>query len=342
MTLGILLACISSLALSVTVITDKLMVGDFYQGDPRKAWFVSSFVGTILGLLATGLAWFLLANQNLIHKFIIFSTEHVGLVLLMMLSGILVSLTLRSYFVCMSLNTISASVAIAITATPVFVFITQILFHGELITFTHIMSVLVTVTGLIGFGLISKHHKKGFFESINLPLIRFIALSTTYVVLLDELFPHIESVLQLPSAQASLVAMPFYWIGFGAGITSIRHATVRLFITRILARKKFVAIILFLETVGVSFYFFEFLGIAEIDVALVSLIIGAHIVFVWTSDLYMRQRYRQALRSGKSEVSILFFRIPVSQMTAYEIKGKTLFFQGLFVLLTLFGLTLWV
>lgn len=341
MTLGIILTTISSLFLALTVVTDKLLLGDFYHSDPRKAWFVSSFIGAILGLFATAVAWALFAQADLTQHLLTFASQELLLLGAMVFCGALVSLNLRTYFSCMSQDTMSASVAIVITATPVFVFLTQQLMYGEMLSFEHVSSLAVTMVGLIGFQLAASDKTATTPRSMNWPLIAFVFLSTAYLVLLDELFPRIEDALQLGSTQASLVAMPFYWIGFALGTTAMRHKEVRSFAKTIFTRRTFIMVILALEVIGAGFYLFEFLGLANITATLVALITGAHIVFVWIADLYIRRRYYHALTAGRTTVSILFFKMPVSNLTAYSTTTRMLVVQGCFVLITLFGLSLW-
>lgn len=340
--IGILITSISAFLLGLTVITDKLMVGDFYQSDPHKAWFISSFLGTILGLIATGLAWLLFAEPGLLTTFVNFTQEYTfSLAFPMFIIGVLVSLNLLSYFECMSQNAISAKVAIAISASPILVFSAELLINGEGLHASHIISVIVTLAGLIGFELMSKHGQDRSNSKINWPLIKLLALSTTYLVSLDFLLPIIEGALNLDETQTSLVTMPFYWLGFALGILNIRKKDVRTFAKDIFTRWHFLSIIIALEIIGAGFYFFEFFGLSQINATHVALITGAHIAIVWIGDLIIRAKYERAVSSKSKFILIFFFKLPTANLSSYELSRSSLLWQGTFIVLTLYGLSLW-
>lgn len=339
---GYILTSISAFALALTVTADKLMVGDFYQNNPRNAWFVSSVLGVLLGLSATLIAWYCFGEGDGLKQIILFgSGEMLFLSLPMVFAGVLVSLTLRSYFFCMSMSNFTTSVAVAIAATPVFVFGTQLLISGEVWTIWHWISFIITIIGLIGFELSAEHDPSNRESRLNKYLIGVIGFGTTYLVLIDVLFPVIETNLNVNEIQASLVAMPYYWLGFAFGIISYRHREVRKFTRTIFMRLQFIALILILEIIGASFYFFEFFGLSKISATLVALIIGAHIILVWIFDLYVSKQYKMAITKNEDLTQVLFFKLPTKNLEAYDISKVTLGLQALFIALTLTGLILW-
>jgi len=339
--MGYLLTMISAFALALTVTADKLMVGDFYQNNPRNAWFVSSALGAILGLTATVFAWVLFGEGDAISQIVSFGQGSMLLLSIpMIFMGVLVSLTLRSYFFCMATTSVTTSVAVAIAATPIFVFGVQLLISGEIWTTLHWVSLLVTVSGLIGFEL-SAEHDGATGSRINLPLLGVIGFGTAYLVLVDILLPVIETNLRATEVQASLIAMPYYWFGFAFGVISFRIASVRVFIRTIFNRWHFILLILLLEIIGASFYFFEFFGLSQISATLVALITGAHIVAVWMFDLYIGRRYKIATEGDEIKTKVLGFRLPTENLDGYDISKKTLVMQAVFILMTLAGLILW-
>jgi hypothetical protein len=137
------------------------------------------------------------------------------------------------------------------------------------------------------------------------------------------------------------VAMPVYWIGFALGFIEIKRPEVRAFILEIFSKWHFIAIVVVLEIIGASFYFFEFFGLSRIDATLVALITGAHILFVWLFDLYIKSRYKNAVSLGSEHTKILLFTIPTENLEAYEISSRVIILQGICIVLTLFGLSLW-
>ncbi len=342
MSIGEIVTIISAVALALTVTADKLMVGDFYQSNPRSAWFVSSVFGVVLGLFATIGAWKFHAKTDLINDLSLFiQGETIFLAAMMIGVGVMVSFTLLSYFLCMARDSISTSVAVAIAATPIFVFGIQLLLTGSGWGIGHLISFAVTIIGLIGFELMSEHDEEDEQFSINWPLAGVIFFGTMYLISVDYLFPIIETATGLDETQASLMAMPFYWIGFGFGIVSIRHQEVRDFLTKELNRWHLLLLVLVLEIIGASFYFFEFFGLSKISATLVALITGAHIVLVWIFDLYVRKCYQLAVETENTTTRILFFNLPTSKLDAYDIRNSTLSWQAMFIVLTLLGLWLW-
>jgi hypothetical protein len=318
------------------------MVGDFYEDNPKNAWFISSFFGTILGLVATGAAWLMVGEDGTVTKLHeLLSTQDSLLALGMFFVGITVSLNLRVYFDMLSCHAYTTRVAIAIAATPIFVFTVQTILNGGTWESSAIFSVLLTTLALIGFEILTVSDEKKPDCQFNWQLIVFLVTSTIYLVALDWLFDLVEFKTDLNGIQSSLIMMPFYWIGFALGITAIRHTSVRGFIGKVFSKWQFLLIAITLEIIGASSYFFEFMGIAEISATLVSLIVGAHIVFVWGFDIYLRNRYKNATLHGHEKTSVFFFKIPTENLDVYDISLKSLSIQGVLIVLVIVGIVLW-
>jgi hypothetical protein len=328
--------------MALTITMDKLMVGDFYEDDPRNAWFISSFFGTIMGLSATAVAWIMVSEAQTANVFIsLFGGTTCFYALGMIAIGTLVSLNLKVYFDMLSCHAYTTRVAIAIAATPVFVFAAQSLINGVQWGSAAIFSVLLTTFALAGFEAISVTEDKRPDCNFNWQLIAFIVTSTIYLVLLDWLFGVVENKTSLDGIQSSLVMMPFYWIGYAIGTISIFRKSVQVFLRKIFSRWRFLLVALALEVIGTSFYLFEFVGIAEIDATLVSLVVGAHIVFVWMFDIYLRGKYKTALAYHKEYTRIFFFKVETADLSAYDLSLKALALQGVFIILAIIGITMW-
>jgi hypothetical protein len=342
MSIGILLTGISAVALALTVTTDKLMVGDFYENDPMNPWFISSLFGGVLGLVATWLAWLLLAKpglQETMHQ--MFSNESVYLLIGMFVVGVLVSVNLRFYFGMFSKHAYTTVVAMAIAATPVLVFVLQNLITGAGWTFWTVSSVLITTSALIGFEVVGTHDSDSDSSGFNWYLVGFLLISTVYLVALEYILSFVEVVSGYDGVQSSLLTMPFFWAGFSIGIFAFLKKSVRKFLKKVFSRWHFLLVALLLEIIGASFYFFEFFGISELSVALVTLITGAHIVVVWLLDIYIRKKYLFAQKTGLLETKVLFFSLPTKNLGAYDITVRTLMVQGVFILMVICGIVIW-
>lgn len=342
MTTGILLTSVSAISMALTIIIDRLMVDDFYEDNPKNAWFISSFLGALFGLSATALAWLIIGEDESWNQLLVlFHTKSIFFALGMILVGAVVSLNLKIYFDMLSCHAYTTRVAIAIAATPVFVFACQSFIFGTEWVAAGIISVAITAVALVGFEALSEAEEKRPECNFNWHLIIFIATSVVYLVVLDWLFFSVETTMSLDGIQASLIMMPFYWVGYSVGTISYRDTVVKGFVKKILSRKRFLAIVFVMEIIGASTYFFEFMGISEIDATLVSLVIGVHIAFVWAFDLFISVKYKRSLREGSDRTRVLLFTLDNGNLTSYNISFKIFAFQGALIVLALFGVSLW-
>lgn len=339
--MALIFTIVSAVFLALTVIADKLMIGDFYEGSRDKAWFVTSLLGSLFGLCATFTAWIVFGSPSTDELFVALLWEESGqLAVGVLLGGVLVSLMLRSYFTCMSSSVMSIMVAVAIAITPIFVFATELTLIGNAWQPLHYMSVLLAVSGFIAFEILENQGTQWRLR-LNPHLIAVVAFGTAYLVLIDYTLPKIESLFAVSETQAVIAALPYYWIGFAFGTLTILRNEVRSFVLRMWRRPHFIGLVIALELTGMFFYFFEVFGLSGLTATLVALITGAHIVLVWLSDLYIRKRYLKACESGADEVTVLFFRIPTADLEEYDKSARVLNLQAFAIIVVLVGISLW-
>lgn len=338
--IGLLMTIISAVFLALVVISDKLTLGEFYHDEPESAWFVSSVLGSLLGIGATAIAWMLVGENSWSSMLLLAQGDLIALSWLMIASGLLVSLTLRSYFHCFS-GSVSSLVALALAATPVFVFAGEHFLYGTSMEVVKIAGLVIVVLGLSLFNLTDvEQEETGKTNLVH--LFGLIVFGSGYLLLVDFTLPLVEAALHVDETQASLAAMPWYWLGFAVGAVNIARPKVRSFLPKIHLHPKFIVLILSLETIAAGFYFFEFFGLASLDVTLVALITGAHVIIVWISDLIIRRKYHKAVREGRGTVHILFFSIKTKKLGEYDLPMRTVFVQAIAIMLVIAGLATWL
>lgn len=334
---------LSAVCLAWTVIFDKLVIaGDCYDNNKNAPWFMSSFMGMALGLISTAIAWGFHGNITSLATLSI-SLLNIGVPVyginipyaaLMFLGGVAVTLTQRSYF--RSFDDVAAGmIAMIIAVTPVAIFALSVVLDGDRLGTTEIASLAITVAALIGYEAAA--YKKGEFKNRYRNLALFLVFSTIYVVTVDR---SLAGVSEQVSVESALVALPYYWLGFGVGSLTIFMKEVRAFLASLLSqKKKFIKYILLMEVVGMSFYFFEVFGLEELSATLAALIVGAHVVVVWVFDIYLNRKHSDASSKKEGEVKILF---AVLQTEDVEILSyKTIMIQGICIILALAGIALW-
>jgi hypothetical protein len=337
MSLGVLVTSLSTLALALTVMADKLMIGDFYDDEPRSAWFVSSFIGATLGLIATIFAWQIYGDSSILHGVILMmEAPNDVFAVAMILIGALVSLNLRLYFELFSQHEYTTTIAMAIAAAPILVFTLENTFITGEWNLASLASAVITTTALVLFEAFGTSRKNSGTSRTNWTLAAFIIVNAATLVLIGFLFHALELYNGYSGVKASLLLMPFYWVGFGFGITAIRYKEVRQFVKNTFSRMKFVYVVLFLEILGASFYFFEFLGLSELNVTLVTLIVGSHVILVWFLDLYLSSKAKEQ-KTGK--IKVVFAEIDIANI---EVLSRTqIVVQALCIIAVLIGISLW-
>lgn len=337
---GYIVTILSSVLLGFTVAIDKLMMGDFYNGSTRTPWFVSSVFGAILGLIATFFGWIIFSNIDPSTLSLKLLPVKSWLGLMMLAAGLMASLSIRSYFKCFGEQAVPTTVAIAITATPILVFSLELFLSDTDWSLLHIVSVTVTILGLAGLEYFTENYEVPRWNILP-QLLGVLVFGAVYVVLIDQTLPAIENLLSIGTTEAALIAMPYYWVGFSIGIVSIAAKEVREFLQSVWKQKEFIILILVLEILGMSFFFFEIFGLAELNATLVSLIVGGNVILVWVLDQIIRQYYRHACAVDKKEVEICFFKIKTTDLKAYNKTNQEIILQVIFIALVLTGIVIW-
>ncbi len=333
-----LFTILSAIALAFIVCFDRLSVSKIYNGDEYSAWFVSSTLGAILGLLATAIAWYGFASDTL-ELFAWLFERGAIYACWFTFAGILTSGTLYTYFRCFKEEVYSTTVGLAIAAMPIFVFVAEALIESNTWGHWHYLSVIVTITGLFLYDLATEDDFKTP-KSALLPLAAYIFLGSAYMVILEVKFPALEKELNLNSLDASLLGMPFYWLGFATGSLTLVKRQVRVFVSNVFKRNdnlNFITFIIVLEIFGAGMYFFEYLGITKLDATLVALVTGAHVVLVWIFELYLRKRFI----NKESAIKLWFFELTTEELATYNMSNKTITVKWISVAFVLFGLYLW-
>ena len=330
---AITMVWLSSLSLALMVIFDRLMVGDCYRNRPEQAWFVASVSGTLFGLTATGIAW-LLAPAPLA----VLWTTTVDLLwpygLLVTLAGACAVQVLRHYFQAFvpenggEVN--EAAIAMWLASTPLWIFSTIIgltLLETELETayFEHAevsgWFALAVATAVLGF---SQFERSG--AASNNPLrpryyraiVLVLTFSVLYTLILSAVLHRVGDGLI-----TTLALLPFYWIGFGAGVRVLTNQTERQKLRRNWRRiKVFWFPIVVAETIGMAVFFFEFFGLSEVDPTLVNLIIGAHVAVVYLAMNGLRLLRRRLERQGIRRIWLLGLRFSARRLPQTVSGGR--------------------
>ncbi len=340
---GLTMVILSAFFLALAEIFDTLMVnGDMYQGSSKTPWFVSSVIGAILGLIATALAWIIVGQTSeLFDLFLLVSSESLitYIPFTIIIAGIFASLCMRCYFSCFASGTTSTLVGMAIATTPLFVFGASSIFDNSILAIQNFVSLFVAVAGLVYFEYVSNDsHSK----TRLLSLLGVILFGAAYVVILDLSLPFVEQTYSVDSLTASLVSLPFYWIGFGIAILISHDQEVREFRKNFLTKKKYFLTLVSLEVVGMSFYFFEVFGVAELDVTFLSIVIGAHVIVVWIFDLYMRNKVKKVIKAEKEIFAVSYFTgLSIDDFSHYATPRKKVVMQFIAICLVLIGLIVW-
>lgn len=308
-------AVLSAILLAVTVIFDRYSLREYYKNDYRIPWLTSSVFGSIFGLVGTALTVLYLTKTSdvLINSFGAYIDVKLNLVAL--LTGVLVSLSIRQYFI--AIKTAGAVVvSLSIAALPLVVFAGELLLENDNWKPWHFVSVGVSTAGFFLYHLFSNTESK---EKVSkrIGLVDtgiFLAVSVVSLLSLDKVLYQAEVTTQL-GAMSLVVVMPYYFLGISVGIIGLTNESVRQSLKKLLHIKKLVLIVVALEICGAAFYFFELLSIAKLDVTLVSLIVGCHVVVVW-SYTYLLQKNKDQLK-------------------------KAYFFEATGIALVLAGLVLW-
>lgn len=314
MEFALIAAILSGICLALMVITDRLMVGDCYQGNPNQAWFVSSIAGSIFGLILTGLVFIgaillgKVSGTELLHTIsAILWWKGIAMVFV---GGLGIQILLH-YFRCFAHEAHSASIAAWLAATPIFVYagmvaITLFSGIGTVVTTSFepewIVGVLLATAGLVTFERLIAGKNGGTGKHRD-ELILMILFNVMYIIGLRQILGQSHGEGKLIEV---LALMPYYWIGFAAGtrvilksgewqlLKSNWHKRIRYFIVPIL----------FVEIIGMLVFWFEYLGLTELDPAYVSMIVGANVFLVYVLNLLLGRYRTRMISSGVRRVYV--------------------------------------
>jgi hypothetical protein len=308
MEFALIASVLSAICLALMVITDRLMVGDCYQGNPNQAWFVSSLAGSVFGLMLTGLVS---AGAILLGKVGGAELLHaIGALLwwkgvaMIVVGGLGIQILLH-YFRCFAQEAHSASIAAWLAATPIFVYagmavVTLFSEVGAVVATSFdpiwILGIVLATVGLVAFERLTEGKGAGV-GKYRRELILMLMFNVAYIIGLRQILGQSHGSGKLTEV---LALMPYYWIGFAVGIRVIfKSGEWHLF--RLNWRKRiryFIVPILFVEIIGMLVFWFEYLGLAELDPAYVSIITGANIFLVYILNLLLGKLRKKMVAGG--------------------------------------------
>ncbi len=294
MEIALIASVLSGICLSLMVVTDRLMVGDCYQGNSNHAWFVSSLAGSLFGLLLTlmvsiGLVAFGKIDLHELLSTVVEVFWWKGVA--MMLVGTVSIQLLLHYFRCFVEEAHSASVAAWLAATPIFVYagmlVLTVVGDPNLIP-THIepgwtLGVILATLGLVLFERLTMGKGAGV-GKYRRELVLMLVCNVAYIIGLRQVLGKGTEGKELLEAVA---LMPYYWIGFAAGMRVIFQKGVAAGLRSSWRRRirYFVVPILFVEIVGMLVFWFEYFGLTELDPTYVSIVVGASVFLVYVMNM---------------------------------------------------------
>ena len=311
--LGLFSAAMSAIALAIMISFDRIMIGDVYRNRPDIAWFVSSTLGALFGLIATMLVIGAAFTVDFVSPTLFMdsiSDSFSGDGPLMLVSGAINIQVMKYYFRLFipesGEQTNETSIALWLSSAPIFVFI-AILFIQNLNLESFDASGIGKANTSLIFGLLI------FF------CIASFALFEIYDVGVDERSQHryreialmllcivgytliISNTLRADngSVERGLVLQIWYWIGFAAGARAYLNRSFRNEIRRSTRRlKKFAGAIVLIEVLGMLVYLFEYGALAVIDPTLTNLVIGGHVLLVFLISLLL-SKLRTSLQNNE-------------------------------------------
>lgn len=338
MLLSLVSTILSSFFMAVMVVADKLMLKNCYDGSTKSAWFVSSVAGSVLGLCLTFISWLLtseFSNNGSLSEIInvtinLFFWEG----FLIFISGVLAIQILYHYFVCFSEDAHAATISGWIAATPLIIYgasfpidflLNQVSSNYSQLDssfdYRFLFGVIFATCGLVFFELVTNDKIK-IKKRQRIHLILMLLTNVLYTVM-------VEYTLSLQNDEYSremylLALLPYFWLGFGAGIRILIKERNRIIIKHIwtISIKKYIAIIFFVEIIGMLVFFFEYFGLSELQASYVSLVLGAHIIIVYIIDFFLdRENQGKNLSTIIKEVLFLLMAIiGISISTLYIFK----------------------
>lgn len=341
------LAILSGICLAIMVITDKLMIHDCYKGDAKQALFVSSLLGTVLGLTATGAYWILEGDIQSLWNILSASYSTTGL--LIIVAGAMSAQVLYHYFQCFSEDADTAVMASWLAATPIFVFVFSLglvacglLFDHVVLTPWVALGVIMTSFGLALLERYSYAHEGDVVQKHRKHLILMVLFSVVYVVIIDQALEFGAQKTGASTVSVTAALLPLYWLGFALGMRMMffkRHrAALR---TNWPTMRKYAKPIILVEILGMGVFFFEYLSLGTIDSISSSIIIGLHVIPVWIVSVFLT-RYADTKKTKGSQWTILSIPMTNESLEAFRIKRGTRTAQLIFLIVALIGIIIFL
>jgi len=339
-------AILSSLCLAIMVILDQLMMKDTYDNSPAQAIIVSSVGGAMFGLASTFTWWTLDSNS-----FGQYGTHTIQWLypygLLVALAGVLSSQVLHQYFICFSKNADGNVIASWLAATPVFVYVTVLVLGAldliatdNLYSYKTIIGVLVTCLGLY---LLEKVSTAGNPKTTNYRpnLVMFLVLSVIYIILIDWTLQSGSQTLEVQPEIITLTLLPWFWVGFLYGArTALEKKHRDAFKINWPTVRRFLLPILILEIIGMYVFFFEFIGLGELDSVTVALITGLHAVGVWIASVGLGLYHKRLDQNKRSTFSVCGVTVEQSALRQFVSPATVRYKQAGCVLIVATGIML--
>ena len=356
MSFALVATMLSSLFAALMIIFDRLMVTDCYDKKPSLAWFVSLSVGSVLGLIVTGLVWIGVYIANGINILDLAQTTWYPYGLWMLLAGVFTSQYLRHYFRIFipehdgaELN--ETGVAMWIASIPIFFLITVIVINklglniglfqhleNATMSWTFVSGVVIATFGLIGFERISGGNEGGSKKVYAKEISLMMFFTILYTLIIFSVMMSIEDTFGSVGVLA-LSVLPFYWVGFSSGTLIFLKSSFRAEVKgNMLKMRYFVVPILIAEIFGMLLFLFEYLGLSEIDPTLVSLIISTSVLLVYFMN-YILKGIRLRLESRNLHEWTLF-GYNISRDALPRIVSRNVALEITFIALTLIGLNI--
>jgi hypothetical protein len=314
MEFALIASILSGICISLMVVSDRIMVGDCYQGNSDHAWFVSSLAGSIFGLILT-----LFVSIGVIALSSITASELLMTLvelfwwrgLAMIAVGAVGIQILLHYFRCFAEDVHSASIAAWLAATPIFVYLGMILFTfigknagvvSTLLDPLWILGIALATAGLVLFERLTAGKGAGV-GKYKRELILMLICNVIYIVGVRQTLGQSTEEEQFVE---TLALMPYYWIGFIAGVRVIfkKGEAERLRVSWFKRIRYFVVPILFVEVIGMLVFWFEYLGLTALDPAYVSIVTGASVFLVYGLNLWLGILRNSMTKHGKHYINI--------------------------------------
>jgi len=306
------------------LILDRLMMKDTYDNSPAQAIIISSVGGTIFGLLSTFIWWTIGPDSLSVYAGNAISWLY-PYGLLVMVAGVLSSQVLHQYFVCFSKKIDSNVIASWIAATPVFVYIamigleqTNIILGESLYSISTLGGVLLTTLGLYCLEKSSTCKTNGQ-DTYHINLLMFLVLSVIYIILIDWTLETGSSILAVSTTTFTMSLLPWFWVGFLYGArTALKKKHRDKFKTNWPKVRMFLLPIFVLEIIGMYVFFFEFIGLGELDPLTVALITGLHAVVVWLVSVGLGLYSKKMVRNKREFISFAGLQLSQDALEQFD------------------------